>query len=117
MFSKLFYQFSEFPGLLPLSSNLDYSNAVSFSKGCYIGQELTSRSNFVGLTRKRMCVYIKVKGVIDGYELYPKDNVDFLLDYVEFRNTEKVEPGEIGDGNILVLSFFNRKFRESNFRN
>jgi folate-binding protein YgfZ len=39
---------------LPLESNLDYLNAVHFEKGCYLGQELTARTHFQGLIRKRL---------------------------------------------------------------
>jgi len=39
---------------LPLECNLDWLNGVSFSKGCYVGQELTARTHFQGLIRKRM---------------------------------------------------------------
>jgi len=28
--------------------------AVSYSKGCYIGQELTARTNYTGVIRKRI---------------------------------------------------------------
>ena len=39
---------------LPLESNLDFLNGVSFKKGCYVGQELTARTYHRGLTRKRL---------------------------------------------------------------
>jgi len=39
---------------LPLESNGTFLNAISFTKGCYIGQELTARTQHVGVTRKRM---------------------------------------------------------------
>jgi folate-binding protein YgfZ len=39
---------------LPLEHNLDLINAVSFSKGCYIGQELTARMNHRDLVKKRL---------------------------------------------------------------
>lgn len=38
---------------LPLESNFDIFNALSFTKGCYLGQELTTRTKFRGETRKR----------------------------------------------------------------
>lgn len=39
---------------LPGEANLDLINGVSYSKGCYLGQELTARTHFQGLIRKRL---------------------------------------------------------------
>eukprot|EP00758_Cryptobia_borreli_P004860 Tbor_TRINITY_DN4619_c0_g1::TRINITY_DN4619_c0_g1_i1::g.14971::m.14971 len=39
---------------LPFEGNLDQLNAVSFHKGCYIGQELTHRTHVMLVTRKRL---------------------------------------------------------------
>lgn len=39
---------------LPLDLALHLLNGVSFSKGCYLGQELTARSHFTGVLRKRV---------------------------------------------------------------
>ncbi|MEM1103411.1 MAG: folate-binding protein [Pseudomonadota bacterium] len=38
----------------PLECNLDALNAVDFSKGCYVGQEVTSRTKRRGVVRKRV---------------------------------------------------------------
>eukprot|EP00761_Pharyngomonas_kirbyi_P000894 gb/GECH01000895.1/.p1 GENE.gb/GECH01000895.1/~~gb/GECH01000895.1/.p1 ORF type:complete len:436 (+),score=120.79 gb/GECH01000895.1/:1-1308(+) len=38
----------------PFEANIDLLNGISFRKGCYIGQELTARTHFVGETRKRL---------------------------------------------------------------
>jgi folate-binding protein YgfZ len=38
----------------PFEVNLDVFNAISFNKGCYLGQELTTRTKFRGETRKRL---------------------------------------------------------------
>lgn len=37
-----------------LEANQEFLNAVSFSKGCYVGQELTARTMFTGAIRKRI---------------------------------------------------------------
>mmetsp|Transcript_22774 Transcript_22774/g.54518 ORF Transcript_22774/g.54518 Transcript_22774/m.54518 type:complete len:331 (-) Transcript_22774:729-1721(-) len=39
---------------LPLEFNLDRLNAISYTKGCYVGQELTARTHFQGVIRKRL---------------------------------------------------------------
>ncbi|KAF6774504.1 hypothetical protein AHF37_06452 [Paragonimus kellicotti] len=38
---------------LPLEANADLSGGIDFSKGCYVGQELTARTRFTGVVRRR----------------------------------------------------------------
>jgi folate-binding protein YgfZ len=45
---------SELTSRTALECNQEFLNAVSFSKGCYLGQELTARSQFTGVVRKRI---------------------------------------------------------------
>ena len=44
----------ELTGLLPLECNLHWLNAISLTKGCYVGQELVARTHFTGVIRKRI---------------------------------------------------------------
>ena len=50
---------------LPHESNLDHLNAIDFRKGCYVGQELTIRTQHTGVVRKRIL----------PVDLYNTDNV------------------------------------------
>ena len=44
----------ELSGRIALESNQEFLNAVSFHKGCYLGQELTARVHYTGAVRKRI---------------------------------------------------------------
>jgi folate-binding Fe-S cluster repair protein YgfZ len=37
-----------------MESNMDYLNGIDFRKGCYVGQELTIRTQHTGVIRKRI---------------------------------------------------------------
>jgi transferase CAF17, mitochondrial len=39
---------------IPLEYNFAALNAISFEKGCYIGQELIARTHHCGVIRKRL---------------------------------------------------------------
>ena len=46
---------------LMLEAGLDQLGAVDFEKGCYVGQEVTARTHYRGLVKRRL-VPIKIKG-------------------------------------------------------
>lgn len=39
----------------PMDYGLESLNAISFEKGCYVGQELTARMKYRGLVKKQLC--------------------------------------------------------------
>eukprot|EP01031_Cornospumella_fuschlensis_P037190 gene37190-45142_t len=43
---------------IPLECNLDLLNHIAFDKGCYVGQELTARTKYKGLVRKRLVPFL-----------------------------------------------------------
>ena len=45
---------SELRNKIAIESNQEFLNAVSFTKGCYLGQELTARVQYTGNVRKRI---------------------------------------------------------------
>ncbi|KAL4470403.1 hypothetical protein ABPG74_012014 [Tetrahymena malaccensis] len=51
-------QGSEIADRLPFTVNLDFLNGVSFTKGCYVGQELTARTYHTGIVRRRVVPFI-----------------------------------------------------------
>ena len=53
---------------LPLESNLELLSGVSFAKGCYLGQELTARTHFRGVVRKRVLPVVVAAAVGGGGE-------------------------------------------------
>lgn len=76
--------------LLPLELNFDFlPNAVSFDKGCYVGQELTARTFSTGILRKR-AVPVKIENSHflqgAGFEKYPAILVE------KESNGDQVEP-------------------------
>jgi len=46
---------------MPLEYNLDGLNGVSYSKGCYVGQELVARTHNRGVVRKRL-MPVRIEG-------------------------------------------------------
>lgn len=61
----------------PLEYNFDLLHGICWTKGCYVGQELTARTKFVGEVRKRIFPYILVDHFIlnEGEALIHKGQV------------------------------------------
>lgn len=53
---------------IPLECGLDELHAIDWQKGCYMGQELTARTRYRGLIRKRL-IPVKISGVMSGENL------------------------------------------------
>ncbi len=49
---------SDLSDRIPIECNLDLLNYISFTKGCYVGQELTARTKFKGIVRKRVFPFV-----------------------------------------------------------
>ncbi len=49
----------------PLNANLIERGGVSFDKGCYVGQEVTSRMHWRGGIKKKL-YRVQVEGIVDG---------------------------------------------------
>lgn len=56
---------------LPFDTNIDFLNGVSFSKGCYIGQELTARLQFTLNVKKRLMPLVLES--MDNYPEFPPE--------------------------------------------
>ena len=62
---------------IPLEFGLDELNAVSWTKGCYLGQELTARTKHVGVVRKHIFpAYYVGNPPLYGTKIYKNDNLE-----------------------------------------
>jgi|SRR5271156_1003842 len=52
---------------IPLENNMDELHAISWTKGCYLGQELTSRTKHVGEVRKKLFPVSVQKGPLPTF--------------------------------------------------
>lgn len=57
---------------IPLECNLDFLHAISFTKGCYLGQELVARTKFKGIVRKRIVPFLAESSIKSKYGLFEK---------------------------------------------
>ena len=58
------------PGSISLEYNLEWLNGISFSKGCYIGQELMARTHHQGMIRKRIMPFVGGRGTSVGEDVF-----------------------------------------------
>lgn len=68
----------------PFESNCDFINGVSFHKGCYIGQELTARTHYTGVVRKRLMPIVFDKPISVN-----------LLEVADIKDEEKKSVGKL----------------------
>jgi folate-binding protein YgfZ len=67
---------------IPLECNMDFLNSISFSKGCYVGQELVARTKFKGIIRKRIIPFIteaSTQHSIEGFRNFQKQSGNLNL--------------------------------------
>jgi transferase CAF17, mitochondrial len=64
---------SEIPSgaAIPFQFNIDGLAGISFSKGCYVGQELMARTHFNGVVRKRLMPFSLTSSSADGVTVVP----------------------------------------------
>lgn len=80
---------------IPLEYNFDYLHAISWTKGCYVGQELTARTKFVGAIRKRVFPYV----LVDHF-------TPAVGETLSYKNREVAEViASIDDRGLLLLRF------------
>jgi len=81
--------------MLPLHGNLDLLGFISFTKGCYVGQELTTRTKHRGAVRRRFFSAIAAgqssgpETILDGLQLDPASP----LPVTWLKDLEGVLPG------------------------
>jgi folate-binding protein YgfZ len=90
----------------PHMLSLDLAGAISFSKGCYTGQEIIARTEHRGRSRRRLRRYIAERaGIAAGEALYAGD--DTIGTVVNVAGTQllgivvdNAEPGPVRAGTI-----------------
>jgi folate-binding protein YgfZ len=50
-----------------LECGFDELNAIDWNKGCYMGQELTARTRYRGLVRKRL-IPVRIQGAVPAFQ-------------------------------------------------
>ena len=89
---------------IPLEANLEELNALCFTKGCYLGQELTARTKHQGMVRKKL-YSVLIDGQINdemlekGITIYDGDRkVGVLLSYGNDLGIAKLRIEDVKEG-------------------
>lgn len=85
---------------IPLEYNLEGLNAISFDKGCYVGQELVARTHHRGVIRKRLLSLMFLDGSGKGNLLFHLAFIASILCFTSWVSLvfvseveQKVAPG------------------------
>jgi hypothetical protein len=99
---------------IPLEFNMDHLNAISWTKGCYMGQELTARTHHQGLIRKRLLPFeCQNSPIAMGVSLYQAgEKVGTITSHTHKRGLarirmdamEKQESITLSDNTVVELS-------------
>lgn len=58
----------------PLEYGANNLNAIDYKKGCYVGQEVTARTNYRGVVRKKLLSFSSKQPIEKGIEIRDKEN-------------------------------------------
>ena len=83
---------------LPQMLNLDRLRAVSFEKGCYVGQEIVARAQHLGRVKRRACV-ARTQAAAEGDPIVESAGNDAR----KVGDVVAVEPHPDGDSAALVV--------------
>ena len=93
------------PGIFPAEAGLD-ATAVSFDKGCYLGQEVVSRMKRAGKTNQHLVHASVPGGTTPGSIL--------MHEQQEAGTITSVSPRARSDGRHTAIAYRRRKFEDTN---
>lgn len=80
-------------GMLPFQANLDFMDSLSYSKGCYLGQEIVARAYHTGIIRKRLLPYILMEEDLGPKTHVGEEELEWLLQAGNNSSISTDEPG------------------------